>query len=908
MGSRAPPFIGRKEELVRLRSLAEQVAAGRPRIVLLDGPAGIGKTRLVPELTTGLPAFSVQQAYADETEAELPYALAEQLLPEGPGGVRLGDASCDPFAVGATILHRLTDLPGSSALLLVVEDLQWADHLSAHALVFALRRLRADRVLAVLTTRTEEAPRVPRAIWRLREAGRARHLTLGGLTANETVDFVAALGGPPLVARQAERLTEQTGGSPLWIAALVAEQPAELLGAPATSAAAPRAVVEVFRSRLLAGSRSAQRLVSAASVLGGQPSLAMVASLAGVASPDTALDEAERLGLLVRHGTSPVVHVGFPHAVVGAAIHDALDSVARAELHRRAAELTGDTAGRLRHQVAASPAVNPQLSARLCSYARELLARGAGQAAATIFVAAARLAGPGKSRPLLLEAAHSWLRVAEAGEAALVLRQLEVASVQDARHAFLAGWVAALSGRADQARQLLEEAWQAASSDELRPEIARVLAQLELAGNDGMAAAAWGQRAADTASDELVRASGLAIAALGQAIVGRTREALALLAWLPDGDEVGPHIADCLVARSIVRMYADDLVAARADLSRVIASPQRAPQGHVAALGNLALTHFRAGRWDDSVLAAERSVRDAEDMELTWQLAPTRAIASHLQSARGQWSQAERHIAAASQAADTTGDLHGRAWAQDASVRLAHHRGDAAGVLEAAAPLLGTPQPGAIFEPGIFGWRGPHSEALVRLERFEEAETALRSYEATASQRGRHSSMAEAARARGLLEEARGDRERAEHAYASAVEHAEAVAMPFPRAMGQLALGSLLRRGGRRRAAAELLGAAEQTFHRLQATPYQARADRELRGCGLTLARGKRAEPVALTPQELTVARLVAGGRSNREVASELVISVKTVEFHLGHIYTKLGVHSRTQMSRRLTDGAVGIS
>jgi DNA-binding NarL/FixJ family response regulator len=118
--------------------------------------------------------------------------------------------------------------------------------------------------------------------------------------------------------------------------------------------------------------------------------------------------------------------------------------------------------------------------------------------------------------------------------------------------------------------------------------------------------------------------------------------------------------------------------------------------------------------------------------------------------------------------------------------------------------------------------------------------------------------------------------------------------MPFERALTELEYGSLLRRAGKRSAAASQLRAAREGFSVLAARPFVERCDRELAGCGLAPAKRRHVEPNRLTPQESSVARLVASGKSNREIASELVVSVNTIEYHLTNVYGKLGIRSRS--------------
>ena len=121
------------------------------------------------------------------------------------------------------------------------------------------------------------------------------------------------------------------------------------------------------------------------------------------------------------------------------------------------------------------------------------------------------------------------------------------------------------------------------------------------------------------------------------------------------------------------------------------------------------------------------------------------------------------------------------------------------------------------------------------------------------------------------------------------------------RARIELAAGAFLRRAGQRRRAAELLTAAEQRFRALGAAPYAERCAKEMAASGLKPTARHGRDRAELTAQELVVARLAAEGRSNREVADELVVSIKTVEYHLRNAFQKLGVTSRRQLSERLT-------
>jgi DNA-binding NarL/FixJ family response regulator len=132
----------------------------------------------------------------------------------------------------------------------------------------------------------------------------------------------------------------------------------------------------------------------------------------------------------------------------------------------------------------------------------------------------------------------------------------------------------------------------------------------------------------------------------------------------------------------------------------------------------------------------------------------------------------------------------------------------------------------------------------------------------------------------------------------SSLQHIERLRMPFEQARIQLAYGNYLRRLGRRREAAGQLVAAQISFVELGAGPYLERCERELAASGLTPRKRRGADRTRLTPQELSVARLVASGLTNREVAGELFLSTKTIEFHLSQIFDKFDITSRRQIAK----------
>jgi DNA-binding CsgD family transcriptional regulator len=137
-----------------------------------------------------------------------------------------------------------------------------------------------------------------------------------------------------------------------------------------------------------------------------------------------------------------------------------------------------------------------------------------------------------------------------------------------------------------------------------------------------------------------------------------------------------------------------------------------------------------------------------------------------------------------------------------------------------------------------------------------------------------------------------------------ALERHEVDLFPFERARTRLCYGERLRRVGERRAAREQLSRAAEAFRALGAAPWLGRAEAELGASGQRLGARDPSEPDRLTPREAQIAAEVAEGKSNREVAAALYLTPKTVEFHLTRVYRKLGVRSRTELVRKMSEGS----
>ncbi|MER5884410.1 AAA family ATPase [Streptomyces sp. NPDC001941] len=892
----AIPFVGRGHALAALEHTWARTREHAPQRVLVEGPAGIGKSALVRRFLTGVP--HVRYAEGEEAEegdgAAPPYGVVQQWL--GRTG-----RWADPADAGGALLEALEE-PG----VLVLDDAQWADRPSLAALAFAVRRLRADRVLALAVVRDADDPRLPAGLRRLFTADTAVRIRLDGLAADELRELAATAGLPPLTARAATRLRTHTGGSPLHALALLEQEGQALVRAleqPDVAPPAPRSFTALVLARLARCTAPAEALVCAAAVLGAHAPLERAAALAGLADPLDALEEAVYAGLLTERPGEP--HVRFPHPLTHAAVYHRLGPSRRSALHRAAAALAPDTDTALRHRALAATGPDPGLAAELAALARELAADGRWEAAAARFAAAARLSG---TRTLAER------RCLEAVECQVLAGDVPDTAEAAARVAGFAesGWRSYLLGRlclfdAPRAEALLTDAWRRcdpATEPVLGARVAGQFAALYGSTARGGEMAEWAGRAlelapADTATDMIHY-----LALAGRAMEGRAAEALAGLGPLPDPAVAAPDDLERLLGRGSLREYTGDLAGAVRDLTGVHAHCRgRAASFRVLAGNALASAEYRAGHWDDAVVHAEQALSLAADTDQPHIGLYCRALACLAHSARGAFARAQAHAHVVRQFAGR-GHVQPEYWAALAEGHLARARGRPEEVVLALEPLLALRPRGTFERPGALPWADLLADAWSALEEPVRAEEALGPYERAAREARHPGARLAAGRARGTLEAALGEPDRAERAFRDALGHAPRVAAPFDRALLHLAYGRFLRRAGRRARAGEELTAARALLVRLGARPDLERCERELAACGLHPGAAHERGTARLTPQELAVARLVGAGLTNRQAARELVISVKTVEYHLGRIFTKLGVDSRTRLAALLADPA----
>jgi DNA-binding CsgD family transcriptional regulator/tetratricopeptide (TPR) repeat protein len=890
----AAGFVGRQDELAILSERFSEAARGRPQVVYLEGEAGSGKSTLLSRFLGSLSEAVILQAGGDEDESLLSYGVVDQLDPDAAT-----DPGDDPMAVGARLLDLLDRLQaGDRVVVLVLDDLQWADRPSLRAVLFALRRLRADKVLIVVSARSGA---LADAGWARFVGGDSRvmRVRLGGLEAGDLTELAAALGLGQLSHRGACRLAAHTGGHALYCRALLDEMGVAALNEKDEGLPAPKALSSVILAHVTTLSTATQAFLAAASVLGHRASRATIASVAQLSGDEA--DEAVASGLL-EAGQIPT-ELGFPHPLHRAAIYDDLSAAVRRGLHARAAAVVVG-GQRLAHRVAAAVGPDEQLADELESAAVADADLGELIAAAWAFERSAYLSpDAGQRERRLLDAAGVQLIAADNAGAARTLAACRGCS---ARRDALSGLLGVYTGSADAGNRLLA-AWEShdpGTESEIGARAATSLANWMVLSGRSDQALMWADRAVDgTVPGSAPHTRARVAQAFAMSAAGRSPDGLAALALLPaSGNEVQAAATDALIMRGMLKLYVDDLAGAIADLGVAAARLRNGlPASYPGmCLSDLSDAHFRRGDWDAAVTYAQLATSLAMDTDRPVDLARAHARAAQVLAFRGQWADADAHARAARAAAERFPRALTTAAAAIAGTSLAFARGDWAGVIDAAEPVRAAGPPSVGGLPGVCNWRAFEADALVGLGRLGDAERALDEFDSVVPHGGLGSAVLALARCRGNLAAAMGDETGAEQAFSHARSITTMAPMPFEVALLNLDDGRRLCGFGHGPVAVARLEEAHKAFSHLGADPFVQACATELAALQVTAATGSPAALLGLSRSELAVARLAATGLTNREVASQLFVSVKTVEYHLRNSYIKLDITSRRALAALL--------
>ena len=908
-------FVGRDRECRLLRACLSESFEGRTRVVALRGEPGIGKTRLLEFAASLDQRFRVIWMQGHETEREIPFAalsavapLVEEVradLPEAhvaalEAALDLGPAMRgDQVGVASATLAVLAAAADRTPLLIAADDVHLMDQSSAEVIGFALRRLRTEPVAVVLTARV--GPEVPRPIERLLD--QAEEILVDGLDFAAAGELTAERG--PL----SEAMWEASGGNPLALLECTSSENAAFLDEPMQ-----------LSLRLLRG--YGQKLV-------GLPERTreamLVLAVAGEARDvlDGALHErglrradlepAEAVNL-VRLGAGTA---GFMHPLMRSAVHQSASSAQRRSAHRALVAAYDNRTGpgavdrRAFHLAAATSEPDDIVSGQIADAAKAAMGRPSFVTAAALYEHAAMLTPPGRQ-----VRAQRLLDAAVAGQAA---------------------------GDLDPVGRLLDMAVAETDDEGLRTAAMHLKCRVEMwSGNS-----AWSRDQlidlADRVQDTFREWSALmrAQAAVLSTAIGESRAAVSMaaqaVAAVHQPDE---HALPVLVTQAVTLAINGEVASARAFLARsrphlptldplsidqplLLAALTHASLGEISIaveqiedmvrrarnaqavgllpfqLSWLTLLYWIDGRWVDALATGFAAVQSAEETGWATELPNCLIALATVEAALGKVDDALGHLA------EATHRAAGRPGQQFVDARAARVRGlialaagrpaEAATALRAAGDFAVAAGMG---DPVLFSWAGNLTEALVRCGERDEARRALVSVEQEAHRTGRASATATAARCRGLLAESLDD---VRSEFEAALAHHAESGDPFEEARTRMYLGEALNRAKKRAEARVQLRAAAATFRRLGAVEWERRAEDGLRATGLKPRSRSPRRVETLTPKEVQIAVAVADGLSNVDVAMRFTVTPRTVEFHLGNVYRKLGIQgtgARAELGR----------
>jgi DNA-binding CsgD family transcriptional regulator len=946
-------LLERDGDLERIKRCLQRAQEGQGSALVVEGPAGMGKTALLAA-GRGLAeagGFGVLRSRGAELEREFAFGVVRQLLEptlarasdqqrasllSGPPAIAarllalpgfpddadvVEPAPPDPsFAVLHGLYWLCVNLAAQLPIALVVDDAHWSDRASLRFLAFLLPRLEELRVAVLLGARPAEADQSQALLAALMTDPATELVRLRPLTTGAVTELVSAgLGAEPDLVF-AEACREATGGTPFLLRTLV--ESLRDAGIPPVQASAAR-VLEVAGDtvgrwamlRLAGLGPDSARLARAAAIL-ERAELGQAARLAGVAP----VEAASAAALLIRAGVLIETPLSFAHPLVRSAMYQQISPMERAEAHGRAARLLAEggaaPAQVAEHLLAASPTDDVWVVDRLRGAASEASARGApGSAAAYLRRALAESTSTPASPELLLKLGLAEYSAGQPDWRHHLNRAVEAAEDDTTRVAAALTFAQALRFDQSMADAVAVCDRVAASLDLRQPEARWRLEATAV--SYGMLDAATAPTVTDRARALLAEAKkdaasphvlavALHVAALGnqpaESVTELARRAIA--AALQQRPEVtGPPLLTSWsqdmpgqANTTIALVFAGSFEEAQASLDAAVAEAQAAANRFSLAI-LLAVRAWLELRRSD-LTAAEADARAVLDTNVAGASPLFRVMASGVLAdvlvERGALDEAERQLGAVS------ADLRGRP--QSAAI-LRHAQGrlrvaqqrlpEALRDFEAAGEICtGT----LARSPSYLPWRSDAALAHLALGEPDAAHQLSQEELELSRAFGAPYVLGVSLRAASLVTGG----QRGEELLRGAVEVLAGADSRLEHARALIDLGALLRRSNRRVEARDPLRQALDTARRVGAQPLARRAETELRATGAKPRRVLLTGLEALTASERRIAELAALGHTNSEIAQTLFITTRTVEGHLTHVFQKLEVKTRMELPTAL--------
>ena len=904
-------LIGRSVETAAIDRLLADARSDRGGVLVLRGEAGVGKSALLRHAQDAAEGMTVLRATGIEGESELPYAALHQILrplleridrlpaPQA-AAIRAafalsGESVQERFRVSLGVLGLLSDAAAEHPLLCVIDDAQWLDRASADALLFVARRLEVEPVALLFAAREGDA--------RAFAAPGLRDHCVAALDASDARSLLADQLGTTVAAEAVEWIVRNANGNPLALLELPAAlTPAQLTGREPLRAqlAAATSVEQVYLDRVNGLSPTARTLLllAAAEETGERAILARAAE--SLQLDITELAAAESEGLVGVDATRVVFH----HPLVRSAVYRGAGFADREHAHAALAAVLSapDEADRRAwHRAAATVGPDEEVALELEQTADRARLRSGYAAAASALERAAELTADHDARAGRLVAAVTAAWHAGDPVRATALADRATPIVEDpalrAELEHVRGDIEHRRGRLQAAGAiLLAGAESAAGVDS-----GKALEMLFDAASCGMQSGDYalvgeaGRRAADLPRRDDEREHFLAdlLVGVGSLWLGQTTAQLPLVLNVIER----AHALDeprLLTGAAMGASTVGDEASEAAFLLRAVGLARRSGAVDTVSLTLLstAVAGVLGGRFTVAA-EADEGLRLAREARLTGVAGLQLAIIAWFAAVRAEDERARTAAADAVESAAATGNALTNSIAVWALALLDLSGGRPEKAITRLAELAAAPI--GVAHPLIVLMASPDLvEACVRAGRDDQAAAAHAVLDAFAQPAAPPWARALSARCGALLSDDAG----AESRFQEALNLHSEMTRPFDQARTRLLYGEFLRRSRRRQDAREHLRAAFATFEQLRATAWAHRASAELRATGETARMRNPSAAAQLTPQELQIARLVGEGASNKEVAAQLFLSPRTVEYHLRKVFQKLDIASRAELIR----------
>jgi DNA-binding CsgD family transcriptional regulator len=909
-------------------------------VLVVEGGAGIGKTALLEAACRRAAegGREVLRGRGSELETEFAFGVVRQLFerfllsagpaeragllagPAGPARLLLESQPGGPSApdISFAMLHGLywlaVNLSARKPLVIAVDDVHWADPPSLRYLAYLAARV-AGLPLALLVASRPPGPG-PGEASLLAVRAQASAVSCPALLSQEAVTLIARDRlGPGATSELCGALGQSSGGNPFYLTELLrAAQPGSAdpgqPGPAGLSARAGQGVAGPVALRIRRLDARALGLAHALAVLGDGCELRHAAALAGLDLASARRLAAGLVQLDVLAGTDPL---RFLHPIVCEAVGASLESAGQHALHLAAARLLqreGARPGRVAaHLMRVQPGGDPAVTAGLRAGAAEAMETGAPQSAATVLRRALAEPPPADERVAVLrelaraEASAGRGTACERLEQALALTTgrraraglaLEVAEA----YAALFRWADAV----DLIERALDELGEADPGLAARLEGELVVAGMHDARRSSRVAPVLERLASRplTGAPAEALAVGKGMAAI---LAGRpAQEAAAPLGAALQAATLPAENWDTRAALLWSLVVAERFAAVEAALEPMLAEVSRSgsARGLVAVYSTLGLLKLRLGALPEADAAARIALRVLQEGDFAPGLAFAATVLADVAVEAGDLTEAQALLDLLPPRDGPPGVGTVLIPAARGRLRLAQKRpaqalDDFRACLSMFSPELWSME---LRDVGYLHARAGAAQALLSLGQREQARTWAEGELADVRVFGAPRALGVAARTAGMAQPGPAGLELLSESV-TVLQSSPAV---LERAKSLAELGAALRRGGQRSAAREPLAEALDLAARCGARPLAARAREELKAAGARPRREWRHGAEALTPSEMRVARLAAQGRTNREIAQDLYVTLKTIEGHLASAYGKLGITGRQDLRRALGD------